>query len=472
MTNGVSTAQVTAGAGVPAVDTKSDQQKLEEITDEAQKKAAEDNEKKLRSLEGKFDVLLVAAAGWASIAAGRVCPTDPKSKCGFHWTDLNASRKSVIVTTLALAGTLLFLSWAKRKSGGLNSMLIGKDNRFSTSQTQVAMWTMSIVWAVLFLILKVPFGKPGGFGSSFEQLDIPYMILLGGPFAAAALSRDAIGRKVDAGEVQKTIAAETSLSDVISDDNGNPDIVDVQFFLFNVAALVFFIVAFTHKPSELPAIPLGLVGLTGVAALAFTGNKLTAQNAPTITSITKRLGTGGIRPGEEVLVLGSNLIPPGGNRPDLLTRVRVRFGDREIPIVPDSSVSPTNLRKDRIIVRVPDDLSEDTVLVSVITAASAQSNTYTLRLVPDVPVITGVAPVPVVPGGALKIIGRFFQRPTGTRRDAAIMFDDIAATGVGTTDTEVEVAVPIEGLGKTVAITVRSYGGLKASEPVVLPVVE
>jgi hypothetical protein len=464
-------ARLTAGTTSPSQSTNStnaENASVQEVADGEAEALTATNETALRRLGKRSLYAIVIGAGVAIFAAATVCGDSTNCR-QFDWSTWTPARRSVVVTTATVAALLLFLSLMRRSDRGLRSLLVGKDGRFSSGATQALMWTLALAYAVLFLTLQLPFGRAGSFASSFDELDVTYLLLLGGPFAAAGVSRVAIGRKVEAGEVQKTTATETKLSDVISDDDGNTDLVDTQFLIFNLVVLAYFIATFAANPNGLPKIPAGLVGLTSVAALTYAGTKASMQNAPLITSVAKLDASGAIRPGDQVVVLGANFVPPGADRVDLLLRVRVKFGEREMMVVTDLDDTKKVLRSDRIVVRVPEDVPAGSTSVSVITAAGVESDAYPLLIVADEPVITGLRPIPIERGKSLLITGRFFQRP-GFTGEATVMFGDIPVLGQNSRSTRVEVVAPNVNLGSQVAISVRAFGGLTASEPVTLPV--
>ena len=73
-------------------------------------------------------------------------------------------------------------------------------------------------------------GVVAGTGSTWPD----YLVLLGGPLAALVVAKAATSAKSATGAVQKSPAADSavSLKQVVTDDNGNPDFVDTQYFLF------------------------------------------------------------------------------------------------------------------------------------------------------------------------------------------------------------------------------------------------
>jgi hypothetical protein len=368
-------------------------------------------------------------------------------------------------------GLLVLGAVALKASGGLRGLLIGKDGRFSTAQTQAALWTLGIGFVLSFLLLRKPFGQPGeGFGDSFKQLDDVYLLMLGLPYAALVAARGITTSKVDNEQLQKVESSEAKIRDLVSNDDGNPALVDAQFLLFSMIALVYFVAEFAAHPTGLPVLPSGLVGLTGVSALAYTGNKAVTSNPPAISTITRALGSGPIRPGTTVDIRGANFVPEGASTEEQLANVRVRFGDREVPVIPvpqgDRYVNPT---RNLVTVVVPADVPAGTVEVVVVTAADVQSNGYPLAVVVDQPVIVGVRPPVLHVGQPVTISGRFFRSP-GQAGPATVHFDGVPVAAT-TTDHRVTASVPPSVTkGATTVVTVVAAGGSAQSAPLTLHV--
>jgi hypothetical protein len=280
--------------------------------------------------------------------------------------------------------------------------LIGADGRFSTSRAQVALWTLALFFALTFFSVGIPMTgscptvgddtfegvaakECPDFGTTFDQLDASYLLLLGGPFAAAVASGAVVADKVNKRQLQKVKASKAQLKDLFTDDSGDADLVDLQFFIFNIVGLVFFAAALLDQPVALPSIPEGIIGLTSLAALAYTGAKAVAANEPVIDSITRARRRGAISPGSLVQINGSNFVPPGGDGRVQRSRVRVRFGEIEEPVVPrsegDTPVNPTDTKLQvRVPMRVP---VGDDVKVVVVTAAGVTSRPYLLKVIDD-----------------------------------------------------------------------------------------
>ena len=190
---------------------------------------------------------------------------------------------------------------------GVMRPLIGADRRFSTSLATLGLWTLLIVTALAYLLFRsqlVP-------GTDLDELLPPenweqYLVLLGGPFAAAILVKGIVTYKLANGTLQKTESSNAELRQVATNDGGGSDIVDTQYLLFNLVAQVYFVVALM-RTGRLPVLPEVLLALTSLTAATYVGNKFAARNAPTITSVAPR----SITTGSTVTVMGTNFDPNG-----------------------------------------------------------------------------------------------------------------------------------------------------------------
>ena len=190
---------------------------------------------------------------------------------------LNVILPVVLLTavTLGLHFLLGGRGW-KEHTKGLWPLVVDKDRRLSTSKVQLMLWTFAIVLALLLLLF---------FGKDFGALELQpeYLLLLGSPAASAILAKTFTNTKVSTGAVENTVAEEPALKDVVSDDEGNTDLFDFQYFLFNLVLLLWFAVAVfrtLHDPTRLedeayflPPLPLSLVGLTSASAASYVVKK-------------------------------------------------------------------------------------------------------------------------------------------------------------------------------------------------------
>lgn len=202
----------------------------------------------------------------------------------------------------------------------VQDFLTGKDGRWSTSKTAVFLWTYAVWFAfVAFLIHEhdVP---------TKDQLHEEYFIVLGIPTAAALIAKGVVQSKVESGTLTKDVQApETSVvagaGQLVSDDRGRADLLDFQYFGFNLILIGYFLVKFFETPeSGLPDLPDSLLALTGVAATAYVGKKgLDKEVGPTLWEIVPRQGAAGTR----VKITGVNLATAAA------TNVDVLFGNLE-----------------------------------------------------------------------------------------------------------------------------------------------
>jgi hypothetical protein len=175
---------------------------------------------------------------------------------------------------------LLFLlvpSLAFRTEGKsfLSSLVNGADNRWSTSKVSVVLWTYAVVWAFLAILLHTR-----GQGLGNIKLSSQYLLLLGIPGAAAVSAKAITQSKVAADPAYKPAAPDKppnalqGIGQLVSDDAGNSDLLDAQYFIFSLLLLCYFLAQFlSGESSTLPVLPDTLVGLTGVSAVTYVAKK-------------------------------------------------------------------------------------------------------------------------------------------------------------------------------------------------------
>lgn len=217
---------------------------------------------------------------------------------------------------------------------GVKALVIGADGRASTSKLQVVLWFFGVFFAFVFLFV---WGRSTNCGSSpadacraattaraafRDAVNAPlqpeYFVLLGFPVTAALAAKALTTNKVLNGtrtkpsldDVAADAAAEPAaaagsalppaddatsdpastqpgtttapglqgyghgLAEIVTDDNGNADLLDFQYFGFNLVTLAYFVVEFlTHPGSGLPDLPPTLISLAGISAAAYTTKK-------------------------------------------------------------------------------------------------------------------------------------------------------------------------------------------------------
>lgn len=246
---------------------------------------------------------------------------------------------------------------------GWLSVLVGADGRLSTSKSAIWLWTAGVAYAFLYITGVAVFvdTKATLVSSPWEQ----YLLLLGGPFAAGVLAKYTVVTKLNNGTIGKTLIPglaqptavghvggdqSAQLSDVVSNDSGSLDLVDSQYFLFNLvafayAAATFLSNNFNHLVVDgkysLPSIPSPLLALTGAAAATYVANKAVQKDSPGIDSVVP---TQNVQTGAEILVRGVNLVPHdiGGSVAAAQTRVWLTPGTTVAPSGVPVSVTPTS----------------------------------------------------------------------------------------------------------------------------------
>src|SRR5713226_8616457 len=175
------------------------------------------------------------------------------------------------IFTLAAIGVATFLGLIELATrlahkSFWNTVILGADNRTSTSKTFVLMWTLLVAWALLALLIAGEFLSQhdcvakkmcdsDGIGQlqlGWAQflstgLDGAYLVLLGIPAAAAVGAKAITQSKVDSGArpVVPTTPADAKISarviQVFSADDGSTDIGDLQYVIFNLLTGAYFV---------------------------------------------------------------------------------------------------------------------------------------------------------------------------------------------------------------------------------------
>jgi hypothetical protein len=269
------------------------------------------------------------------------------------------------------------------KRRGLLALLVGADNRVSTSKLQVLMWTYAIAFVLLAIVWE---GRADDVLK--HGLETQYLFLLGIPVVGAAGSSLITTSKLQAGKADKPTdpskKAETvaqgigkGLKDVVTDDTGHGDLGDFQYFLFNLVALTYFFVAFFAASADvLPTIPDTLVALTGASAFAYLSKKGVATNEPKLTGVYPSTA----KVDKEITIRGVNLLGPSSEsapNDDPSRGLKVLIGG-----VLGTGVSVDD--KGIVTGTVPAVAPTGSTEIGVVTAAGVQTNTLPFNVVkPD-----------------------------------------------------------------------------------------
>lgn len=250
------------------------------------------------------------------LLAAAVAPQENTSAINLWWI-------AAFVLALATVAAIFWLIPTARQ------VVKGKDGRVSTSKFQGVMWTLVVIWALFVLLYALAIARVGrdligaegaagawtalskGFTTFLDDgLEGSYLLLLGFPLAGLVTSKAITSSKVASGSVVKPSKEQSStdtsaVQELIGDDSGNADLGDLQYLLFNLLAVAYFLVQFISHPSHgMPSMPDTLVGLTGVAAAAYVGKKGIYSEPPILLGVLPPSA----KPDEEVRIYGEKLI--------------------------------------------------------------------------------------------------------------------------------------------------------------------
>ena len=252
----------------------------------------------------------------------------------------------------------------QQRRSALGAILAGKDHRTSTSKTVVFVWSLAVAFGLLSLIVAVWLGDHGPWDAQVDRgLQEEYLLLLGGPFAAAILAKYAAVNQSEA----KTDApvGQANASQLINDDQGDADLGDFQYVLFNVIALAFFFGDFIGDLADgFPPLPAILTGLVLTSTGGYAAKKLIAQAAPILTSVLPAAAP----PETEIQVFGTNLtIPASESASGEPMNAIVHVGSQQATVTAHDLV----LGNDRLTVVVPADAKIGSAPISAARADGA-----------------------------------------------------------------------------------------------------
>jgi hypothetical protein len=286
---------------------------------------------------------------------------------------------AAILALLAIAEAVARIAGARF----LTSVILGADNRTSTSKTFVFLWTLLVGWALTSMLIVGELIKIHGCAAQpvaaraiaacmakndqvgllqigwqhfiASGLSGAYLVLLGIPATAAVAAKAITQSKNDSGAVPKTaptgaqgIAAR--IAQIFSADDGTADIGDFQYVIFNLVTAVYFVAQFVQpKGQGLPVLPATLLGLTSVSAALYVGKKAATRTQATITGAFPSI----LLAGRPVTITGSSLtVDPAAPLPARVVPPRVTINGVQAP---DVAIDPGVA--DRLIVTVPAELA-------------------------------------------------------------------------------------------------------------------
>ena len=249
--------------------------------------------------------------------------------------------------------------WREQKRSWLGAIVAGADNRTSTSKTIAFAWTLAVAWGLLSLVVAVWLGDHRPWDTQVDLgLQEEYLLLLGGPYAAAVLAKYAASSS--AGTKSTAPVGDAKPSELVNNDEGQTDLGDFQYVLFSVIALAFFFADFTGDLEKgFPALPAILTGLTLTSVAGYSAKKLLAQATPTLTSVVPAAAP----PGGTIHLYGNNLTVPAsasGSAEDVYAMVLVG------PTPADVTAHDLLYGNDHLVVTVPADLEPGSAPISAV----------------------------------------------------------------------------------------------------------
>lgn len=389
---------------------------------------------------------------------GLVCIWLTVDSAGWLKPKFESSVGAAAVAASVVGVCLLLLTLSGRNRLGLFTPLVGADGRTSTSRIAPYLWTLFLVVVVMRNAAGAGWDGTKLANTLKENWD-DYLILLGGPFAAAVLAKGVVSWRVANGTLQKTEnAGEVNVAQAVQDDSGNTNLIDAQYLIFNVVAMTFFWAAWIAAPPNLPKIPPMILALTSSAAALYVANKAVEQNRPVITGITP----GSAKVGDQLTIGGQNFLP--GEAADRVNVAVTIEGFGSVPMVGEPENS-------KVVAQVPHGVSVGVRNVTVTSAARVTTEPRTVEIVSDQPEIIGVAGSEVVAGERVQVLGRNFATAADPDGRVLVAFGSrwVPATlMIAGGASQLDVVAPRDLAGSSVTISVRTARGATSS-PMTVP---
>ena len=233
-------------------------------------------------------LLVLAATSWllvvpAAMAAAHASTTSAPAARAVRWGFLIGLG---IDAAVLIVGRLF--------GARVNRLFVGFDGRVSTSKTIAAIWTLVVAAALFGMVYANLLNHPQALNNLSSGSVGQYAVLFGGPLGAAILAKGIVTSQVNDDPTIKTPGTASAI-DLIANDQGDVDLGDFQYVLFNGLALFYVVSTLLHAPlNGLPHIPDVLLGLTGVAAVGYVGKKALPSSTSTGAAATPAVSTTGV----------------------------------------------------------------------------------------------------------------------------------------------------------------------------------
>lgn len=345
---------------------------------------------------------------------------------------------------------------------------MGADGRLSTSKTVTMIWSGIVAFIVITLAFIANQEASTWFSDTINKAPDVYLVLLGGPFAAAVLAKIKVSTSIANGAIKTDGSGALNLVDLVTDDAGAADLYDFQYVLFNLVVILIVLMMFLPRPADgFPPLPDFLGLLTGGAALTYTANKWLnpiTDSSPVISSLNPGHG----KPNTLVTIYGNYLYSPNVSVP-VQTQVRVGTAPATPPDL--GSVAINYIKS-----AVPDpgplqqsggpDAASDPVDVTVV-VNNGMSVTATAAWIYDPPVIDAITPDGETAGQQITLTGSGLSSSNAVG-PTTVTFGGVPATiqGEPTADSVVVEVPPLAlGVAALVDVVVVTNYGLKVTKP-------
>ena len=153
-------------------------------------------------------------------------------------------------------------------AGGQKVSIAPTERAYSLSRTQIAIWTLLVVYAYLFIWLIT-----GEYNTEIPRTILAILGISAGTYAtAAAVDKEKEKEKGAGGKGTTVSKTESIVPDLLSTDAG-ASLHRVQFALWSIVLMIIFIVT-VYDTLAMPQFDPSLLGLMGISSAAYAGMKI------------------------------------------------------------------------------------------------------------------------------------------------------------------------------------------------------
>ncbi|PIL39189.1 hypothetical protein CR103_13960 [Massilia psychrophila] len=214
-----------------------------------------------------------------------------------EWQSIPVDRIYRWASLLAAAASLLLIAFIF--IGKPTTLILGEDNRYSTSKFQAALW----FWLVISGYIAIVFHRMNAAGWNYiGGVDIPpNLLLLSGisvlTYAGAkAITNSQIEDAASKGEVARTRADEPAVKNLVTSKGDRVDLGDYQMVVITILAVVVYAVGVVEfmehiefrREITMPDVDATLLAIFGLGQAAYLGKKY-AGDTPSAETVQSAL---------------------------------------------------------------------------------------------------------------------------------------------------------------------------------------